>query len=47
MERVLRVTHEEVRAVAARYLDPSRWSLTALGPAPGGPLGEVDWPVAG
>jgi predicted Zn-dependent peptidase len=47
VERVLRVTHEDVRTVAARYLDPACWSLTALGPAPGGALGEADWAVGG
>jgi len=45
VERVLRVTHDEVRSVAARYLPSPRWSLTALGPTPGGALGEKDWPV--
>jgi predicted Zn-dependent peptidase len=44
--RIDAVTDEQVREVASRYLDPTRWTLSALGPAPGGPLGEADWPLA-
>jgi len=47
IERVLRVTREQVVEVARRHLDPARFALTALGPAPGGPLGETDWPLGG
>lgn len=43
--RVLAVTVEEVAAAARRYLDPPRFALTALGPAPAGPLSEHDWPA--
>ena len=45
VERISRVTDEQVRDVARRYLDPGRWTLTALGPAPSGPLGPDDWPA--
>ena len=44
--RIDRVTDEQVRDVARRYLDPARWTLSALGPAPGGPLGAGDWPTS-
>lgn len=43
--RITRVTDDQVRDVARRYLDPGRWTMTALGPAPGGPLGPADWPA--
>jgi len=43
--RILAVTRDEVRDVLARYARPERFSLTALGPAPGGPLGIADWPL--
>jgi len=45
VERILAVTRAEVAALAAEFLDPSRYALAALGPAPGGPLGEGDWPA--
>ena len=47
IDRVLSVTREQVADAARHYLDPSRFALTALGPAPGGPLSEKDWAVAG
>ena len=47
LERLLRVTRGQVVESARRYLDPSSFGLTALGPAPGGLLGEADWPVTG
>ena len=44
--RVLAVTREEVANVAKRYLEPARFALTVLGPAPdGAAIGEPDWPV--
>jgi predicted Zn-dependent peptidase len=43
--RVLSVTRDQVMAAAERYLDPARFALTALGPAPGGPMTIADWPV--
>ncbi|HTK30823.1 MAG TPA: pitrilysin family protein [Candidatus Saccharimonadaceae bacterium] len=43
--RVLRVTRDQVMDVARRLLRPERFALTALGPAPGGALGETDWPL--
>lgn len=45
VERILAVTRDEVSALAAEYLRPERFALGALGPAPGGPLGEADWAV--
>ncbi len=47
--RILAVSHEQVKAVAAEFFAPERFALAALGPAPGGPLGPADWPggVAG
>ena len=42
--RILAVTRDEVRDVLARYVRPERFSLTALGPAPDGPLTAADWP---
>ncbi|MEK7330526.1 MAG: pitrilysin family protein [Candidatus Eisenbacteria bacterium] len=45
IERILSVTREQVAAAARRYLDPARLALTALGPAPGGPITEADWVV--
>lgn len=45
LRRVLAVTRDEVAAAARRYLEPGGFALTALGPAPGGPLGERDWPL--
>jgi len=46
VERVMSVTHDDVMAMARRFLDPGRFALTALGPAPGGPLSETEWPLA-
>jgi predicted Zn-dependent peptidase len=43
--RILAVTRDEVREALARYARPERFSLTALGPAPGGALTTADWPV--
>lgn len=43
--RVLSVTRDQVTDAARRYLDPGRFALTALGPVPGGPIGEADWAV--
>jgi predicted Zn-dependent peptidase len=47
IERVMCVTREQVAAAARDYLDPARFALSALGPAPGGPITEADWAVAG
>jgi predicted Zn-dependent peptidase len=47
VERILAVTRDEVAALAAEFLAPGRFSLAALGPAVGAPLGEADWPVDG
>ena len=47
IERVLSVTRDQVMAAARRFLDPSRFALTALGPAHHGPLTVADWPVGG
>ena len=44
--RIGAVTMDQVMAVARRYLHPERFVLTALGPAPGGPIGDEDWRVA-
>lgn len=43
--RILAVTREEIAALAAEFLRPGRFALGALGPAPGGPITEADWPV--
>jgi len=45
--RITAVTPAQVREAAKRFLSPSGFALTALGPAPGGPLSERDWPAAG
>src|SRR5262245_365806 len=45
--RVLAVTRDQVVAAARRFLDPTRFALTALGPANGGPMTTADWPVGG
>lgn len=47
VNRVLEVTPERVADVARRYLDPARFALAALGPAPGGEITEADWEVEG
>ncbi len=39
------VTDEEVIGAARRYLVPSRFTVAALGPASGEPLGPTDWPT--
>ena len=39
------MTRDEVAALAAEFLRPERFALGALGPAPGGPISEADWPV--
>ncbi len=46
VERVTAVTGEQVAALARERLDPAAFVLTALGPAPGGPLGREDWTPA-
>jgi len=38
------VDHERVARLARQYLHPERFVLTVLGPAPGGPITEADWP---
>ena len=46
VSRVMAVTVDQVADVARRYLEPSRFALTVLGPAPDGtPLSTRDWPV--
>jgi predicted Zn-dependent peptidase len=45
VEHVMGVTREQVAAVAGRMLSPGAYSLTALGPASGAPLGLADWPL--
>ncbi len=44
--KIAAVTPAQVRDAARRFLDPAAFALTALGPAPGGPLGEADWAAA-
>jgi predicted Zn-dependent peptidase len=46
VNRVLEVEREQVAGAAARYLEPTRFAVTALGPAAGGPITEADWPLA-
>jgi predicted Zn-dependent peptidase len=44
--RVLAVTRDQVADVALRYLEPGRFALAVLGPAPGGEeIAERDWPL--
>ena len=43
--RVLAVTRDQVAEAGRSYLEPTRFALSALGPAPGGPLAEKDWPI--
>jgi len=45
--RLRAVTREGVIEAGRRFLDPARFTLSALGPAPGDPLTATDWPVAG
>jgi predicted Zn-dependent peptidase len=47
VEHIMAVTRDEVASAAAEFLAPGRFSLAALGPAPGATLGEADWPVDG
>lgn len=42
---VLAVTRDQVAALAAEFARPERFSMSALGPAPGGPLTVADWPI--
>ncbi len=46
VERIVAVTKSDVDALAAEFLRPSSFTLTALGPAVGERLDERDWPVA-
>jgi hypothetical protein len=39
------VTRDEVHESCRRFARPDEFSLAALGPAVGEPLGEADWPV--
>ncbi len=41
--RIVAVTPEQMHEAARRFLDPDQFALTALGPAPGGPIAERDW----
>jgi predicted Zn-dependent peptidase len=41
--KITAVTPAQVHEAARRFLDPMNFALTALGPAPGGPLTEADW----
>lgn len=43
VERVMAVTREDVIDVARELLPPGRFVVSALGPAPGGPIGAEDW----
>lgn len=43
LERVARVTREQVTDAARTFLDPAGFALTAFGPAPGGALDQRDW----
>ena len=43
--RFLAVDRAQVAALAAQFLAPGAFALAARGPAPGGPLTEVDWPL--
>jgi predicted Zn-dependent peptidase len=45
VERILAVTRADGAALAAEFLRPERFSLGALGPAPGGALTDEDWAV--
>jgi predicted Zn-dependent peptidase len=45
VSRVLAVNRDQVAEVGRRYLEPTRFALSALGPAPGGALAETDWPI--
>ena len=41
--KITAVTSAQIHETARRFLDPANFALTALGPAPGGPLTETDW----
>ena len=41
--RLMAVTREQVTEAARQVLRPENFALAALGPAPGGELGEKDW----
>jgi len=41
--KILAVTPQQMHDAARRFLDPDEFALTALGPAPGGPIGPSDW----
>lgn len=41
--KITAVTPAQIHEAARRFLDPDSFALTALGPAPGGPLTEADW----
>lgn len=43
VERILAVTRDQVAALAAQVLQPARFTVAALGPADGAPLGAADW----
>ncbi len=45
VEKVLAVTPEQVHDAFRRFARPERFSLAALGPTEGGPLGAPDWPA--
>jgi predicted Zn-dependent peptidase len=45
VERILAVTPAEVHDTLRRFARPEAFSLAALGPADGEPLGVADWPV--
>jgi predicted Zn-dependent peptidase len=46
VERIMGVTRDGVAAMARRLLAPEGFALAVLGPVPGGPFTEADWPVA-
>lgn len=46
VERLKGVTREQVAAAAHQFLDPTQFTLVALGPVEGGPLSAGDWPTA-
>jgi predicted Zn-dependent peptidase len=45
VERILAVTPEQVHEAFRRFARPEGFSLAALGPGEGDPLGPADWPV--
>jgi len=47
VERVMAVTREDVTDVARAFVAPSCFVVSALGPAPGGPIVADDWVGAG